>query len=296
MDASVYQKKWRKRFNERLDMLWQEPKIKALIQSERLLTAMQYSTTGGKRLRALFVYASNHLFASGSIKVDNYALAVELFHAFSLIHDDLPAIDDDALRRGQPSCHCAFDQATAIIAGDTLHALSYYALGTATVATPYAQRAHTYFTNATLSVMSGQMQDIYHQEHFKPDGVDEYEAMCLQKTAALFEASLVLGALSAETGQALDALPQLVQLGRTLGLAFQLQDDVLDIESTDEQLGKQTGSDEKNNKITLAAHSLSYTKKRVASLFAQAYDLLCGQGWQQSQLAAIIATVQHRDH
>lgn len=209
----------------------------------RLKQAMRYSAlNGGKRVRATLVYAAAQA-VSGKIasSTDPIACAAEFIHAYSLVHDDLPAMDNDALRRGQPTCHIAFDEATAILAGDALQTLAFECLASANISPE--QRCEMVLTVAHASGAAGMVagQDMDLAAEGRQISLAELESLHRHKTGALIRASVQLGAIAANaTAEQKSALDN---YAAAIGLAFQVQDDILDIESSTEELGKQQGAD-----------------------------------------------------
>lgn len=243
---------------------------------ERLHAAMRYSVLGGgKRLRALLVHAAGTAFDAVPEHLDAPASAVEIIHAYSLIHDDLPAMDDDDLRRGKPTCHRAFDEATAILAGDALQALAFEVLVDAPGLSP-TQRLllvkHLAHACGPAGMAGGQAFDL------AAVGValDEaaLERMHRYKTGALIEASVLMGAISAGVDRP-DTLAALSDYGWKLGLAFQIQDDILDIEGETAIIGKPQGSDARQHKPTYPAIiGLSASRQKAHALAHAAVDAL----------------------
>lgn len=223
---------------------------------QRLYHAMHYSVmNGGKRIRPLLVFASCQALG-GDVK-DAYgaACAVELIHAYSLVHDDLPAMDDDDLRRGQPTTHKAFDEAYAILAGDALQSLAFDALSDEALSPISCQQRLDMLkvlssAAGARGMVGGQAIDL--SAVGQAISIDTLELMHRHKTGALIEASVQLGAIAsnAATPQALAALQQYAQ---AIGLAFQVQDDILDVTSDTQTLGKQQGSDIEHDKPTYPA-------------------------------------------
>ena len=218
--------------------------------------AMRYAVLGGgKRLRPLLVYAAGAAFGAAPQRLDAPAVAVEIIHAYSLVHDDLPAMDDDALRRGRPTCHVAFGEAMAILAGDALQALAFEALANdETLAADAATRLEMLRTLAlacgSQGMAGGQAFDLAAVgQRLSPD---ELERMHVHKTGALIRASVRLGALAAGCRDA-RALAALETCGHCIGLAFQIRDDLLDIEAETATLGKTAGKDAAANKPTYPA-------------------------------------------
>ncbi|WP_185267374.1 polyprenyl synthetase family protein [Halopseudomonas xiamenensis] len=218
---------------------------------ERLYAAMRYSVTGGgKRIRPILTYASCEAFGVGDTPVDVAAAAVELIHAYSLIHDDLPAMDDDDLRRGRPTCHRAFDEATAILAGDALQALAFEWISQAS-----SWQAETRLRMTSLLARAAGPQGMVGGQAIDLGAVgglldqDSLQDMHQRKTGALIRASVQLGALASERADA-GQLAALEQYADCIGLAFQVQDDILDVEADTSVLGKQQGADLARGKPT----------------------------------------------
>ena len=248
----AYQGRCQARVDAALEQLFIPPHA----ELARLYQAMRYSVfNGGKRVRPLLVYAACEALGGQAQDADAAACAVELIHAYSLVHDDLPAMDDDDLRRGQPTTHIAFDEACAILAGDGLQSLAFSVLadpqlnplgsesGLAMV-TCLAQAA------GPAGMVGGQAIDL----GSVGQRLDRQalESMHRHKTGALIEASVRLGALA--SGQADErSLLALQNYARAIGLAFQVQDDILDVESDTATLGKTQGKDQANDKPTYPA-------------------------------------------
>ena len=249
---AAYQQRSQQRVDAALERLFQAPAH----DLERLYAAMRYSViNGGKRVRPLLVYAACDALGGDLAQADGAACAVELIHAYSLVHDDLPAMDDDALRRGQPTTHIAFDEACAILAGDALQSLAFDVLsseaGNPADAT-LRLRMLTALSHAAgpAGMVGGQAIDLG-AVGIKLDQ-PALERMHRHKTGALIEASVVLGALASGQATALQ-LNALQQYAQAIGLAFQVQDDILDVESDTATLGKTQGKDEANDKPTYPA-------------------------------------------
>jgi geranylgeranyl pyrophosphate synthase len=213
---------------------------------------MRYSSLGGgKRLRPLLVYVAGESLGAPLEKLDAPAAAVELIHAYSLVHDDLPAMDDDDLRRGRPTCHRAFDEATAILAGDALQALAFAVLAEdaneESVAARLSMVRILARASGTAGMAGGQAIDLVSVGH-RLD-IKALETMHARKTGALIQGSVLLGAAAAgvTAGEEFSALES---FGADIGLAFQIQDDILDVEGNPELLGKRTGADAAREKPT----------------------------------------------
>jgi geranylgeranyl pyrophosphate synthase len=223
------------------------------VQPGHLHEAMRYSVLGeGKRVRPILVYASGEAFGVGLDCLDSPACAVELIHAYSLIHDDLPAMDNDDLRRGRPTCHKAFNEATAILAGDALQALAFQILANSTSIRVRAEQRLKMINilaqaSGSRGMAGGQAIDL--AAVGKQLNIAELENMHIHKTGALIRASVELGALSAENVHPA-AFDKVSHYAKCIGLAFQIQDDILDVESATEVLGKPQGSDKERGKPT----------------------------------------------
>jgi len=240
--------------------------------------AMHYAVLGaGKRLRPLLVYATGTTFGAALEKLDAAAAAVEIIHAYSLVHDDLPAMDDDSLRRGRPTCHVVFGEAMAILAGDALQALAFEVLAH-DVALDVAAEARVQMLQ-TLAAACGS-HGMAGGQAFDLAGVGkkldaaELERMHVHKTGALIRASVRLGALVAGVGDA-PTLDALERYGHAVGLAFQVRDDLLDIEGGTEQLGKTAGKDAAASKPTYPAIlGIEASRTELAALTKSALDAL----------------------
>lgn len=218
----------------------------------RLHSAMRYGTlNGGKRIRARLVYASGFLLGCRPDNLDPAAAALELIHAFSLIHDDLPAMDDDDLRRGKPTVHVAYDQATAILAGDALQTLAYETLASANWTDEVKISVLKILLAATGSkgMCGGQQLDM--DAGGKSLSIEDLHRVHALKTGALIKAAILIPAAIA--GAESEATEALTSFADNLGLAFQIRDDILDIEASSEQLGKSAGKDQSQSKSTFPA-------------------------------------------
>ncbi|WP_040889843.1 (2E,6E)-farnesyl diphosphate synthase [Vibrio ezurae] len=223
------------------------------MQDNSLIRAMRYGLLlGGKRARPFLVYATGAVFGIDNEALDTPASAIECIHAYSLIHDDLPAMDDDELRRGQATCHIEFDEATAILAGDALQTLAFSILAEGALA-PQAEsyRIKMVQSLASASGASGMClgQSLDLEAENRQVSLQELKVIHRNKTGALIKSAIQLGALAAgEAG--IEQLPRLNQFAEKIGLAFQVQDDILDITSDTQTLGKPQGSDIALNKST----------------------------------------------
>jgi len=249
---AAYQASSQARVNAALETLFSAPSP----ELTRLYEAMRYSVmNGGKRVRPLLAYAACEALGGMAEQANGAACAVELIHAYSLVHDDLPAMDDDDLRRGQPTTHKQFDEACAILAGDGLQSLAFSALLDPTLSDCPAQTRLDMVSALALAagpagMVGGQAIDLG-SVGLKLDQ-DALEYMHRHKTGALIEASVRLGALA--SGRATpEQLQALQTYARAIGLAFQVQDDILDVESDTQTLGKRQGADIARDKPTYPA-------------------------------------------
>jgi len=250
----------------------------ASIQPTSLHQAMRYCVLdGGKRIRPLLVYLAGSALNVAPTSLDAPACAVEFIHAYSLVHDDLPAMDDDDLRRGKATCHKAFDEATAILVGDALQSLAFYVLSSeSNLQTTDKQRLEMIKTLALASgsrgMAGGQAIDMESVGHIL--NVAELENMHIHKTGALIRASVKLGALSFPSIEN-HQLAKLDHYAKCIGLAFQIQDDILDVESDTETLGKPQGSDMAHQKVTYPSLlSLRSAKELAQELIDDAVNSL----------------------
>jgi len=246
----------------------------------QLHAAMRYAVLdGGKRIRPVLVYAAGHALGTTGRQLDVAACAIECIHVYSLIHDDLPAMDDDDLRRGKPSCHKAFGEAQAILAGDALQAQAFYLLAHADMGNLPAQRRLVMIEQLALAsgsrgMVGGQAIDL--ASVGKTLDIAELEDMHIHKTGMLIRAAVLLGALCAEN---LDEAVKraLDHYGKYIGLAFQVQDDILDVTGNTEQLGKQAGADHALDKPTYPALlGLAGARERARELHEAALEALSG--------------------
>ena len=309
--ASEALARWAARTEASLERLLPDPAIEPV----GLHAAMRHATLGGgKRMRPLLVYAAGAATGADEARLDAPAAAVELVHAYSLVHDDLPAMDDDDLRRGRPTVHVAFDEATAILAGDALQTLAFTTLAAADA--PAQLRIDWVQALAAASgaagMCGGQALDIdatgQGQEpglrHLRPATGDpdsapasllRLERMHALKTGALIGAAVRMGALGGGADAA--TLAQLDRYASALGLAFQIRDDLLDIEASSEQLGKTAGKDVAQAKATYPALlGLQGARARLEQLAASMRDALSPLGSAAAHLAALGERAVHRSH
>jgi geranylgeranyl pyrophosphate synthase len=262
----------------------------------RLHTAMRYSLeAGGKRLRPVLVLATAELFGPKAEAALPAAVAIECVHTYSLIHDDLPCMDNDDLRRGRPTAHKAFDEATALLAGDALltHAFALLATGYAAEPTLAHALMHELADAAgSRRLIGGQMEDLLAEKN--PNATaDDLEFIHLNKTAAMIEASLVMGGLVGGANES--DLATLRRIGRHLGLAFQIIDDVLDATAESGTLGKTAGKDAKAGKTTyVRLHGLDESRRMATANTATARATLGTLGGNKEFLDELIATMATR--
>ena len=259
--------------------------------------AMRYSSEGGKRLRPLLIYATGEVLDVPLRALDPAAVAAELTHAYSLVHDDLPAMDDDDLRRGRPTCHREFDEATAILAGDALQTLAFHVLASDHESgLDGRQRLHMIELLAEASgsrgMAGGQAMDL--AATGKALGVAELEAMHVHKTGALIR-GCVLMACHAKSPADIAHRDALDRYAKALGLAFQIQDDILDVEGDTSELGKNSGKDHKRNKPTYpSVLGMPEAKSRAADLFERAHAALKPFGARAAPLDWLADHIQGR--
>jgi len=265
-----------------------------------LLAAMRHAVLlGGKRLRPLLVHASGH--AAGcddAAQLDPPAVAVELIHAYSLVHDDLPAMDNDILRRGQPTVHAAFGQAQAIVAGDGLQALAFQTLAEAPLGPEICARLLAELARAAGAegMCGGQALDIAATGTLETTTLATLERLQRMKTGALLRAAVRMGAITAGAGDALRTC--LDAWANALGLAFQIKDDLLDIEGDSATLGKTAGKDAAQEKATFPALiGIDGARQRLRELSACMHQALDGlPPERRAPLDALARLAVERDH
>ncbi|WP_431688038.1 polyprenyl synthetase family protein [Hahella sp. NBU794] len=264
----------------------------------RLNEAMRYCVlNGGKRVRPLLLLATTEALGGDLQQALPACCAVELIHAYSLVHDDLPAMDDDSLRRGKPTCHIAFDEATAILVGDGLQTLAFSALtepSGASADSMLQMVRELARASGHLGMVGGQAIDIYSEGHTLK--LEELERMHLEKTGALIEASIVLGALSSGRADA-KTIEGLRRFAQAIGLAFQVRDDIIDVESDTSVLGKTAGKDAERNKPTYTSLlGLEPAKLKARQLYDEALAQLQALGLQNSRLQDLASFMIERTH
>lgn len=275
--------RWAQRVEASLDAALPDP-VRA---PQRLHAAMRHATLGGgKRMRPLLVYAAGTMTGADEGVLDAPATAVELIHAYSLVHDDLPAMDDDALRRGRPTVHIAFDEATAILAGDALQTLAFEVLAGsdagAVLRVAWLQTLAQ--ASGVAGMCGGQALDIDATGQLQ--SLQALQHMHALKTGALIRASVRLGALAGGVEEA--TLQRLDAFAQALGLAFQVRDDILDVEASSQILGKTAGKDAAQSKSTYPALlGIDGAKARLDALAIQMRQLLEPFGARADPLAAL---------
>jgi geranylgeranyl pyrophosphate synthase len=278
---------WRQRVEQELERWLPSPEV----EPRRLHAAQRYCVFGGgKRIRPAIVYATAAMLGVPEQLVDAPACAVELVHTFSLIHDDLPAMDDDDTRRGRQTCHRAFDEATAILAGDALQVLAFQLLAAhASLPADPAVRVRLIEllarANGTAGMAGGQALDL--AAVGRELTLEQIEHIYELKTGALLRASMLMAAACAP-GLTEHEAGLLDRFGRLMGIAFQIQDDILNVEGDPKLTGKTVGSDMARRKPTYPAMAgLPAAHARVKALHASAREALAEAGWEASMLAAL---------
>ena len=272
------------------------PRSGEIARPERLLAAMRHGVlNGGKRLRPFLVLESAALFAADGEAALRVAAALECVHSYSLIHDDLPAMDDDDLRRGHPTVHRAFDEATAILAGDSLLTLAFDIISSDETELPAPARIALVTALARAAGIGGMAGGQALDLDAAADRPGETGIITLQamKTGALIRFACEAGAIVG--GAAPSDRERLAEFGSAIGLAFQLADDLLDLTADAAQLGKATGKDAAAGKATLPAlHGAEWTRRQLSGLVDQAHDLLRPFGDSAAMLKAAATFVAER--
>lgn len=264
---------------------------------KNLKEAMRYSAlNGGKRLRPMLLIAAGHLSGADAKILYPLGMAIEMIHAYSLIHDDLPAMDDDSLRRGKPTCHIQFDEATAILAGDALLTESFVILshleGISDSAKIKLIQLFSHSAGAS-GMVGGQMMDLEGEE--RKITSDELVAIHRLKTGKLIKASILAGAIAGNADE--KTLMHLTEFADNIGLAFQVKDDILDVTGTSEELGKTAGKDleqEKSTYVTLLG--LEKATTILDELIDKAFDSLNALGEKNAPLLNLTAYVVKRNY
>lgn len=270
-------------------------------QQRIIFEAMNYSVrAGGKRLRPILMEETYHMFGGSSAVIEPFMAAIEMIHTYSLVHDDLPAMDNDEYRRGKKTTHAVYGEAMGILAGDALLNLAYETAAKAfdmEVADTRVARAFAVLAKkaGVYGMVGGQVVDV---ESEKSDDCsitrEKLDFIYRLKTGALIESSMMIGAILA--GASSDEVSRVEQIAAKLGLAFQIQDDVLDVTSTLEVLGKPVGSDEKNNKATYVPfEGLDKAVSDVERISKEAEEQLDDLGYDDAFLKELFEYLIHRE-
>lgn len=270
-------------------------------QQRIIFEAMNYSVrAGGKRLRPILMEETYHMFGGSSAVIEPFMAAIEMIHTYSLVHDDLPAMDNDKYRRGKKTTHAVYGEAMGILAGDALLNLAYETAAKAfdmEVADTRVARAFAVLAKkaGVYGMVGGQVVDV---ESEKSDDCsitrEKLDFIYRLKTGALIESSMMIGAILA--GASSDEVSRVEQIAAKLGLAFQIQDDVLDVTSTLEVLGKPVGSDEKNNKATYVTfEGLDKAVSDVERISKEAEEQLDDLGYDDAFLKELFEYLIHRE-
>lgn len=270
-------------------------------QQRIIFEAMNYSVrAGGKRLRPILMEETYHMFGGSSAVIEPFMAAIEMIHTYSLVHDDLPAMDNDEYRRGKKTTHAVYGEAMGILAGDALLNLAYETAAKAfdmEVADTRVARAFAVLAKkaGVYGMVGGQVVDV---ESEKSDDCsitrEKLDFIYRLKTGALIESSMMIGAILA--GSSSDEVSRVEQIAAKLGLAFQIQDDVLDVTSTLEVLGKPVGSDEKNNKATYVTfEGLDKAVSDVERISKEAEEQLDDLGYDDAFLKELFEYLIHRE-
>lgn len=298
MDFATYTLNRTKRLEDYLDL-----RLPPESNANSLNKAMRYAVlNGGKRLRPLLVYITGEALGVPLNALDAPATAVELIHCYSLVHDDLPAMDDDDLRRGKPACHKAFDEATAILAGDALQALAFQILSDSSlnILSPEQQISMIQLlakNSGNTGMVGGQALDLAAEKLKGKVSLDALHSIHQQKTGALIEASVLLGVLAAEetVETHTETMNNLRTFAQLIGLSFQVQDDILDIIGDRVLLGKNIGKDEKQEKATFPGLlGLEEAKQYAEDLHQQALKSIAFLKDKGNYLAKLSEEFVHR--
>ncbi|WP_404340926.1 (2E,6E)-farnesyl diphosphate synthase [Pseudoalteromonas mariniglutinosa] len=266
---------------------------------QRIKSATHYAVlNGGKRLRPYLVYATGRMMGANKEDLDVLAAAIECIHSYSLVHDDLPAMDDDDLRRGRPTCHILYGEAHAILAGDALQTMAFELIANHQFKVSAQQQLKMIALLSKASgiqgMVGGQALDISATD--KQVSVTQLEQIHQLKTGALLNCAISLGALCSPTCDE-HSLKQLTLFGHAIGLAFQVQDDILDVEGDTQTLGKPQGSDVAANKATYPALlGMTAAKQKAQSLLTQAHDALAMLKHDTSQLKSLADYIVEREY
>ena len=270
-------------------------------QQRIIFEAMNYSVrAGGKRLRPMLMEETYHMFGGSSAVIEPFMAAIEMIHTYSLVHDDLPAMDNDEYRRGKKTTHAVYGEAMGILAGDALLNMAYETAAKAfdmEVADARVARAFTVLAKkaGVYGMVGGQVVDVESEKSDDcPITREKLDFIYRLKTGALIESSMMIGAILA--GASSDEVSRVEQIAAKLGLAVQIQDDVLDVTSTLEVLGKPVGSDEKNNKATYVTfEGLDKAVSDVERISKEAEEQLDDLGYDDAFLKELFEYLIHRE-
>ncbi|MGY0560738.1 polyprenyl synthetase family protein [Luteimonas sp. A277] len=270
----------------------------AIGAESRLAAGMRHAVLlGGKRMRPLLAHASGYACGAHPDALDGPATAIELIHAYSLVHDDLPAMDNDDLRRGQPTVHVAFNEATAILVGDALQSLAFQVLADTPVTGDrrVAMLRELAVASGAIGMCGGQALDLAATGKGAEASLEDLERLHALKTGALIRAAVRMGALAAGADD--DQRKQLDVFADTLGLAFQIRDDLLDVEGESETLGKTAGKDAAQDKATFPALiGVEASRSRLVELADTMSCALDPLGPRAAPLRALAELAIHRSH
>lgn len=267
---------------------------------QTVLDAMDYSVfAGGKRLRPILMEASFQMFGGTTDAIMPFMAAIEMIHTYSLVHDDLPAMDNDEYRRGKKTTHAVYGEAMGILTGDALLNRAYETIAAAIVQYPGDARLGRAFAvlakkAGVFGMVGGQVVDVESEKKGQQVGQEKLDFIYRLKTGALIEAALMIGAILAGASEA--QVDQMEAAGTRLGMAFQIQDDILDVTSTFEVLGKPIGSDGRNEKVTYVTFGgLQKAKEDVQRLSEEAVAILEGCAGEHTFLRELFRFLIHRE-
>jgi len=288
---------WARQRQLRMETVLEQILPSSDLAPQRLHQAMRYATLGGgKRVRPLLAFAAGELSGAPNERVEAVAAAVELIHVYSLVHDDLPCMDDDDLRRGKPTCHVQYDEATALLVGDSLHSLAFQIL----TERPVTHNAALQLEMVRLLALAAGSRGMAGGQAIDLDSVGkaltqpELEFMHIHKTGALIRAAVMLGA---HCGHGVDAgqLEAINHYAKCVGLAFQVVDDILDVEASTATLGKTAGKDAQSNKPTyVSILGLSDARALAQELHHNALSALADFGEGAKRLAQLADFIVRR--
>lgn len=287
-------------YQQRIDHYLEQALAKLPVNDVRLHEAMRYGLLiGGKRMRPYLTYITGEALGANIDDLDGVAAAIECIHAYSLLHDDLPAMDDDDLRRGKPTCHRAFDEATAILAGDSLQTLAFDILANHPFSSAIEPKRIILIKQLVTAagyqgMCGGQALDLAATD--KTISLNQLEQLHSLKTGALLRASVLMAAECSLSVSAADK-SALEQYAHHIGLAYQVRDDIIDITSTEEELGKPAGSDVDANKSTYPALlGLQGAQQKADDLFQVSLQALSRLSYNTQNLSDFATFIIQRTH